>query len=174
MRKPPLLTRPTGRRGISKNPRVRKAGHIAVITAQNATCLRCGSRENRVLPRQHARPIADLRLCAPPPEHRHVSTAPVNRSRPPSPPCSSPALRLLAPAPVQIFHPRTRVRTHAACEQPLRTHVGRTQKHTRMPGGRPQSSFCFKSCPRTAAQRAFFLCKSCEARALGRTYRYYR
>ena len=55
-------------------------------------------RESRLAP-QHPRPIADLRLCAPPPEHRHVTTAPANRSRPPSPPCSYPALRLLSACP---------------------------------------------------------------------------
>jgi len=117
-----------------------------------------------LLSRQYPRPIADLRLCAPPPEHRRMGAAPTNRSRPPSPPCSSPAKRLLAPAAVQIFHPRTRARTHAACQQPLRTRVGRAKKRTRNAERRPQSSLFFKRCPR-AAPLSFV--QVCEARALG-------
>ena len=118
---------------------------------------------------QHAQPFAHHRLSAPPPEYRHMSVAPANHSRPPSPPCSSPAQRLLAPAAVQNFHPRTRARAHAACQQPLRTHVNSALDDEKCREGRPLNHhYCFKGC--APAQRLSFV-QVCEARALGFEFR---
>ena len=158
MGKPPLLTRPTGRRGISKNPRVRKACHIAVITAkvELLPSLRL-PRESRLAP-QHPRPIADLRLCAPPPEHRRVSTAPANRSRPPSPPCSYPALRLLSACPLRLYRSTCCLAPPSPVFQPILAHplqdaVGEYRLQ-RAPNHRLASK---AAGPRSAA---FLLCKS--------------
>ena len=117
---------------------------LLVVTRppQNAQDLACC---DWVVP---TRPTASLQaastrvhLGAPPPSIPRTSAALASRSRPAH---ASPALlsrrvsleRLAS----RSFHLSARPHGHAACEQPLRTRVGRAHTVLEMPGGRPAGS----------------------------------